>query len=77
MTKEMTKHNERNREIRKLIQQKARHIRVQTQFGSAVKITKTECLRWLEQLDRRNLSPTYETAELYNGILIIFREGVL
>lgn len=73
----MTEHNERMREIRKLIQQKARHIRVQTEFGSAVKITKTECFRWLDQLDRRNLSPKYETAELYNGILIIFREGAM
>ena len=73
----MTEHNERMREIRKLVQQEARHIKVQTVFGSAVKITKAECLRWLEQLDRRNIAPAYETAELYNGILIVFREGAM
>ncbi len=60
-------------ELTKLLRQ-ARHIRVQTEFGSAVKVSKIECQKWLESLERRNIVPTYETAPLHNGILIIFRE---
>ena len=60
-------------ELAKLLK-KARHIRVQTEFGSAVKVSKIECERWLESLERRNITPTYETAPLHNGILVIFRK---
>ncbi len=60
-------------ELTKLLRQ-ARHIRVQTEFGSAVKVSKIECQKWLESLERRNIVTTYETAPLHNGILIIFRK---
>lgn len=60
-------------ELTKLLK-KARHIRVQTEFGSAVKVSKVECGQWLESLERRNIVPTYETAPLHNGILVIFRK---
>lgn len=61
------------REIEKLLK-RTRHIRIQTDFGSAVKVSKIECQKWLENLERRNITPTYETAPLHNGILIIFRK---
>ncbi len=60
-------------ELTKLLR-KARHIRIQTDFGSAVKVSKIECQKWLESLERRNVVPTYETAPLHNGILVIFRK---
>ncbi len=60
-------------ELTRLLRQ-ARHIRIQTEFGSAVKVSKIECQRWLENLERRKITPTYETAPLHNGILVIFRK---
>ncbi len=59
-------------QIRKTLR-KARHIIIQTEFGTGVKVPKTACLKWLDQLESRNIIPTYETTPLWNGILVVFR----
>lgn len=51
-------------DMRVWINKRASHVRVQTELGSAVKITKVEASKLIDILERRNVIPQFDCTEI-------------
>lgn len=51
-------------EMEMWINKRASSIRVQTELGTAVKVTKVEAIKLLDVLERRNVVPEFDCTEI-------------
>lgn len=51
-------------EMHRLLERRAVHVRVQTECGTAVKITKAEAGKYLNTLESRGVVPSFDCTEI-------------